>query len=222
MKILVTGGAGYIGATLIPLLLRQRHEVAVFDSLRYGIGPILPFFRLPGFSFLRGDIRDKQALGDFARQADVMVHLAAIVGYPACAREPDEARSINVEGTRNVASMAGRNRPLVFASTSSCYGLVKDPCCTEETPLRPLTLYGKSKAEGEAIIRDQCHAVVYRISTAYGLSPRLRLDLLVNNFTYQALHQRRMRVYEGHARRGFIHVADISAPLSWPWKTTEK
>lgn len=213
MNVFVTGGAGYLGTTLVPLLLDQGHSVVVFDSLKCGLGPILPFFRRPGFSFIRGDVRDQKSLDDAARDADALVHLAAVVGYPACARSPDEARSVNVDGTQNVAAAAGRERPVVFASTSSCYGAVKDSLCTEETPLRPLSLYGETKVQSEEIVQSQCSAAVYRIATAYGLSPRLRLDLLINDFVYRALHERQLRVYEGHYRRSFIHVYDIARAI---------
>jgi nucleoside-diphosphate-sugar epimerase len=210
MKLLVTGGAGYIGSTLVPMLLERGFHVAVLDALRHGIGPILPLFRDPRFSFARGDVRDRQALAEFARDADAFVHLAAISGYPACEQAPEEARSTNVEGTRNVAAVAGRGRPVVFASTSSCYGAASDAGCTEETPLRPVSLYGQTKAEAEAVILHKCDAVVLRLATGYGISPRLRLDLLVNDFVYRALHDRRLTVYEGHFRRSFLHVRDIA------------
>jgi nucleoside-diphosphate-sugar epimerase len=213
MQVLITGGAGYVGTTLVGLLLERGHSVVVFDSLVNGIGPILPFFRQPGFSFVRGDIRDRSALVKAVRGADAVVHLAAIVGYPACCRVPDEARSVNVEGTRNVAAATGRDCPLVFASTSSCYGVVEDSLCTEDTPLKPVSLYGETKVQGEEIVRAGCAAVVYRIATAYGLSPRLRLDLLINDFVHVALHQRRLRVYEGHYRRSFIHVWDVARAI---------
>lgn len=213
MKILVTGGAGYIGATLAPMLLQSGHAVTVVDSLRFGIEPILPLFRHPRFSFARLDIRDRGALADLAQSADAFVHLAAIVGYPACAHTPNEARSVNVEGSRNVASVAGRGRPLVFTSTSSCYGAVSDAICTENTPLRPLSLYATSKAEAEAVLLDRCDATVYRVATAFGLSPRLRLDLLVNDFVYRALHEHRLTVYESHFRRSFLHVHDVARAI---------
>jgi nucleoside-diphosphate-sugar epimerase len=213
MNVFVTGGAGYLGTTLVPLLLDQGHTVVVFDSLKYGLGPILPFFRRPGFSFVRGDVRDQKSLNDAARGADALVHLAAIVGYPACSRSPDEARSVNVDGTQNLAAAAGRDRPVVFASTSSCYGAVRDSLCTEDTPLRPLSLYGETKVQSEEIVQAKCRAVVYRVATAYGLSPRLRLDLLINDFVYRALHEHQLRVYEGHYRRSFIHVHDIARSI---------
>ncbi len=213
MNILVTGGAGYIGTTLVPLLLDEGHHVTVLDALRFGIGPILPWFRHPRFSFARVDIRDRPALAAHARTAEAFVHLAAIVGYPACARAPAEAQTINVEGSGNVAAVAGRDRPVVLASTGSCYGDVGEAVCTEDTPLRPLSLYGQTKSQAEALILSQCNAVVYRLATAYGVSPRLRLDLLVNDFVYRALHERRLTVYEGRHRRSFLHVHDVARAI---------
>lgn len=213
MKILVTGGAGYIGTTLVPMLLEQGHDVRVLDSLLFGIGPILSMFQHPRFSFARVDIRDRESLDGHARWSDALVHLAAVVGYPACAQAPEEAIAINVEGTRNVAAVAGRGRPVVFASTGSCYGDVCDAICTEDTPLRPVSLYARTKAQAEVIMRDQCDAIVCRLATAYGVSSRMRLDLLVNDFVYRAIHDRRLTVYEGDHRRSFIHVHDVARAI---------
>lgn len=213
MKILVTGGAGYLGTTLVPLLLAGGHSVTVLDSLRFGIGPLVPLFRHPHFSFARVDIRDRNAIGEHARRADAIVHLAAIVGYPACAETPDDAQSTNVDGTRNIAEAAGRGRTVVLASTSSCYGEVADAICTEDTPLRPVSLYGHTKVEAESIVLGQCDAVVLRLATVYGISPRLRLDTMVNDFTYRAVRDRRLMVYESGHRRSFIHVSDVARAI---------
>jgi nucleoside-diphosphate-sugar epimerase len=213
MKILVTGGAGYIGTTLVPLLLERGHRVTVLDSLRFGIGPLLPLFRHPRFAFVRADVRDRGALAEHARGADAFVHLAAIVGYPACAQAPDEATAINVEGSANLAAAVGRGRPVVLTSTGSCYGAVSDAVCTEDTPLRPLTLYSQTKARAETLLLDGCEAIVCRLATAFGLSPRLRLDLLVNDFVYRAVHERRLIVYQGQHRRTFLHVSDAARAI---------
>ena len=213
MRILVTGGAGYLGTTLVPMLLERGHEVVVFDSLRFGVQPVIPLFRNPRFSLVRGDIRDRRSLEAPVRSADAIVHLAAIVGYPACAAAPREAREVNVDGTRNLAAVAGRERPVVYASSSSCYGAVPEGTCDEETPLRPISLYATTKAQCETILLEACDAIVYRIATMYGLSPRLRLDLLINDFVHQALHERRLTVYQGSARRTFIHVADAARAI---------
>jgi nucleoside-diphosphate-sugar epimerase len=209
MKIFVTGGAGYLGTTLVPRLLEAGHEVCVFDCLKHGIEPLLPCFRNRNFAMVRGDIRDRALLEQSARDCDGFIHLAAISGYPACARSPEEATGVNVEGSRNVAVVAGRRRPVVFASTSSCYGSATTSLCTEDEPLRPVSLYGESKAEAESILLGECGAVVYRLATVYGVSPRMRLDLLVNDFVNRALHEGRLDVYERHARRSFVHVADV-------------
>jgi len=213
MKILVTGGAGYIGTTLVPLLLEHGHRVTVLDSLRFGIGPLLPMFRHPHFAFARADIRDRQSLAEHARAADAFVHLAAIVGYPACAQDPAEATAINVEGSANLAAVVGRGRPVVLASSGSCYGAVSGAVCTEDTPLRPLSLYGQTKAQAETLLLDQCETIVYRLATAFGLSPRLRIDLLDNDFVYRALHEHRLTVYEGQHRRSFLHVYDVARAI---------
>ena len=222
MKVLVTGGAGYLGSALVPLLLDNGHSVIVFDLLKNGAAPILPFFRRPGFSFVRGDIRSCMTLSNAAAEADVLVHLAAVVGYPACAGSPLEAEEINVAGTRNVVSVAGRDRPVVFASTSSCYGRVLGDLCTEDTPLRPLSVYGRTKAQAEKIVLESSNSIVCRIATTYGVSPRMRLDLLVNDFVHRALHERRLRVYQGHFRRSFIHVSDAARALAFAVEKLEK
>jgi len=213
MKILVTGGAGYIGTTLVPMLLDIGHEVVVFDSLRFGVQPLLPFLRNPRLSLQRAEIRDRPVLKEAARDADAVVHLAAVVGHPACTATPDDAQTINVEGTLNLATIVGRGRPIIFASTSSCYGSVPEGTCDEDTPLRPGSLYGTTKAQAETILRDTSDAIVYRIATAYGLSPRLRLDLLVNNFVHRALHEHRIVLYQSTARRSFIHVQDVARAI---------
>jgi nucleoside-diphosphate-sugar epimerase len=222
MRVLVTGGAGYLGTTLVPMLLERGHEVVVFDSLRFGLQPVIPFFRDPRFSLVRGDMRDRRSLEAAARNADAIVHLAAIVGYPACAAAPQETREVNVDGTRNLAAVAGRERPVVFASTSSCYGAVPEGTCDEETPLRPVSLYAATKAQCESILRETCDAIVYRIATMYGLSPRMRLDLLINDFVYQTLHERRLTVYQGRARRTFLHVADAARAIVLALEQTER
>lgn len=213
MNVLIAGGAGYIGTTLVPLLLERGHTVTVLDTLLFGIEPIVPLFRHPRFTFARVDIRDRDALNESSRSADAFVHLAAIVGYPACAAKPDAARSTNVDGVQNLAAVAGRGRPVVFASTSSCYGEASGAVCTEETPLRPASLYGQTKAEAESILLDRCDTIVYRLATVFGVSPRLRLDTMVNDFTYRAIHQRRLDVYEPGHRRSFLHVLDVARAI---------
>jgi nucleoside-diphosphate-sugar epimerase len=210
LAILVTGGAGYIGTTLVPMLLERRYEVTVIDKLLFGGIPIIPFFQYPNFHFIKGDIRDKVLMQQAVKGKDVIVHLAAIVGFPACAANPDLAESVNVGGTRTLAQVVSRDQYILFGSTGSNYGAVLNGFCTEETPLRPLTLYGTTKTEAEQIILEETTSTAYRFATAFGVSPRLRLDLLINDFTHQALRQKSLVVYEASYMRTFIHVRDMA------------
>ena len=208
MQILITGGAGYVGTSLIPLLLAAGHRVRVFDLLLWGGDPILPFFRHANFEFVAGDIRDRDALRKAAQDADVVVHLAAIVGYPACRKDPKLAETVNVDGTRNVIELSRPDAFILFGSNGSNYGSVEE-ICTEDTPLNPLSLYGQTKTLAEKMLLDSGRATAYRFATAFGVSPRLRLDLLVNDFTYRGLSQGYLVVYEKHFMRTFIHVHDM-------------
>ena len=212
MKITITGGAGYIGSMLIPMLLEQGHQVHVVDNLFFGGQTLLPYFINPNFSFVNVDVRDKPALRRELQDADAIVHLAALVGYPLCKKMPREAQEVNVDGTRNLLECAPRSARLVYASTGSNYGEVEG-ICTESTPLNPLSLYGRTKTEAEAMMLDAANSVSLRFATAFGIAPRLRLDLLINDFAWQAIHQKYLVVYEKHFRRTFIHVHDIARAI---------
>lgn len=208
MNILVTGGAGYIGTLLIPMLLEKGHKVTLLDNFLWGVQPILSFAAHKNFDIVSGDVRDENLVREQIKNKDMVIHLAAIVGYPACAKDPARAISTNVNGTKNVASNITKSQRLIFASTGSTYGKV-DGVCTEDTPIAPLTLYGSTKSEAEKISLD-AGGVALRFATVFGISPRLRLDLLVNDFTYQALHNKQIVLYEGHFRRTFLHSKDCA------------
>jgi nucleoside-diphosphate-sugar epimerase len=210
MKILLTGGAGYIGCVLTPILLENGHSVRVLDNLMYGGVGLMTHFRNPQFELVCGDIRDPRTVDGAMEGCDAVIHLAAIVGFPACRKNPELAEGVNVGGTKVIATAAGRDRLVMFGSTGSNYGALVDEICTEETPLNPLSLYGKTKTAAERHLMENCNTIAYRFATGFGLSPRPRLDLLVNDFVYTALKQRYLVIYESHFMRTFIHVCDIA------------
>lgn len=212
MKLLVTGGAGFIGSVLTPMLLDAGHEVTVVDVLRSGGQGLLGCFHNPRFRFVRGDVRDRTAMAPLIAGADIVVHLAAIVGFPACRKYPDLARETNILGTRTVVEALRSDQALIYASSGSNYGIV-EKLCTEHSPLNPTSLYAYTKTEGEKICLQHPRATALRLATAFGVSPRMRLDLLINNFVYQAIINKQLIVYERHFRRTFIGVRDIARAI---------
>lgn len=210
MRVLVTGGAGYVGCTLTPRLLEEGHEAVIFDNLLYGGRGLLPFFAHPRFRFIKGDVRDQAALREAVKDVDAIIHLAAIVGYPACKKDPRMAEDVNIGGTRNLLAVRSKSQPILYASTGSNYGAYRGGLCTEETPLNPVSLYGVSKTEAEKNILAAGNAVSFRFATAFGVSNRMRLDLLINDFVYRALKERSLILYEKEFKRTFIHVRDMA------------
>ena len=208
-EILITGGAGFYGSIVTRRLLAAGHKVHVVDNLMYGPLPLMELFVNPNFTFTRGDVLDREMMKRLCDGKDIVVHLAALVGYPLCKKEPERARQVNVGGTSSVIAALDRHTKLIYASTGSNYGEVEG-ICTEETPLNPLSLYGETKTEAEYMCMGRGNCVSYRFATAFGLSPRLRLDLMINDFTYQALVNRYLVVYEKHFRRTFIHIQDMA------------
>jgi nucleoside-diphosphate-sugar epimerase len=223
MKVFITGGAGYIGTTLIPLLLEKNYEVTVYDSLMFNNGDkLIPYIGKTKFNFIEGDIRDKDKLSKHIKNHDVVIHLAALVGFPIC-REKGELESyeVNVIGTKNVIESMDENQYLLFGSTGSNYGEVVG-ICTEETPLNPLSIYGRTKTEAENLVLKRKNSTAFRFATAFGVSPRLRLDLLINDLTYKAIKEGYGVIYESHFLRTFIHVKDITRVFLFGIENKEK
>ncbi len=210
MRILVTGGAGYVGSTLVPMLLDQGHSVRVFDMLKFGGHGLLPCCRHTSLELIKGDVTDAAAVKAALVDIDAVIHLAAIVGYPACKKEPQLAQSTNVDGTRTLLELRKPDQKVIFASTGSIYGSIPDYICNEDTPRSPITLYGETKATAEQMVLDAGNSVAYRYATAFGVSNRMRLDLMPNDFTYQAVKTRNLIVYEGGFKRTFVHVRDMA------------
>jgi len=220
-KILVTGGAGYVGSVFVPLLLELGYEVKVYDSLMYGIDGLFGSFLHNRFEFIKGDIRDKQKLKKIINDCDAVIHLAALVGYPICKRDRKEAESVNVGGIKTLIEVIDKEIPIIFASTGSCYGNLEG-VCREELPLKPLTIYGETKAQAEFELQKRGSFVIYRFATGYGISPRLRLDLLINDFVYKAVKEKNLIIYEKHYRRTFIHVFDMARAFIFALENYEK
>jgi nucleoside-diphosphate-sugar epimerase len=211
-NILVTGGAGYVGACLVPMLLQRGYRVRVLDSLMYGGKALLPCFASDDFEFIKGDVRKIEDVRTALQDMDAIIHLAAIVGFPACKKNPQLAEEINHQATVLLEGLR-HDRPLIFASTGSNYGALVGEVCNEESPLNPLTIYGSTKTAAEQYLLKRGNVVVYRYATAYGVSFRLRLDLLINDFVYQAVKNRNLIIYESSFKRTFINVRDIAESL---------
>lgn len=211
MKVLVTGGAGYVGSVLVEKLLKKGFKVCVVDNLMYDNGfTLIPFFNTPKFQFIKGDVRDKPLMKNLVHNFEFVIHLAAIVGFPACRKNPQLAREVNVHSTKHISSLLSSDQGVVYASTGSNYGIIENQICTEETPLNPISLYGKTKTKAEEIFLNENGAVAYRFATAFGLSPRMRLDLLINDFVYQAINNKTLVMFEKSFKRTFIHVNDMA------------
>ncbi|MFH1368240.1 MAG: SDR family oxidoreductase [Elusimicrobiota bacterium] len=210
-NILVTGGAGYIGSVMVPKLLSLGNKVTVLDNFMYKQNSLLDCCHYDDFSVVKGDVRDESMVKPLLKKADIIIPLAAIVGAPACNMDKTAARSINIDAVKLIAANSSKNQIIILPNTNSGYGIgQKDKFCTEETPLKPITLYGTTKIEAEKIVLDRGNSVSLRLATVFGTSPRMRIDLMVNDFVYRAMYDSFIVIFEGHFKRNFIHVRDVS------------
>jgi len=210
MKILITGGAGYIGSELVGFLLNSGHEVQVLDCLDYEPDSLLRYVGHERFDFEKLDIRRKDVLGPYLKQADVIIPLAALVGFPLCEQRKRDAIEINYEINKWIADTKRPEQILIYPCTNSGYGVSKDgSVCTEESPLNPVSLYGKTKVDAERIYHQTPGCCTLRLATVFGPSSRARTDLLVNNFVLKALRDRVLVLYECEFMRNYVHIWDI-------------
>lgn len=211
MKILVTGGAGYIGSVMVPELLKQGHEVTVIDSFMYNQSSLLECCSDNHFEIIRGDARDESLVAGKMKSADIVLPLACLVGAPLCEQKPLEAKSINYDAIKMLLELKSKDQRIVFPTTNSGYGIgEKGISCTEETPLRPVSLYGRLKVDIENELLSADNTITLRLATVFGVSPRMRMDLLVNDFTYRAVTDRFIVLFQAHFMRNYLHVRDVA------------
>jgi len=210
-KILVTGGAGYIGSIMVPELLKLGHKVTVLDNFMFGQNSLLECCAYENFDVFRGDARDEDILKPLLQKPDYIIPLAALVGAPLCNRDKIGTITTIRDAASSLVKLASKEQRIIIPTTNSGYGIgQKGVYCTEETPLKPISLYGKVKVEAEKIVLDRENSISFRLATVFGMSPRMRIDLLVNDFTYRAVKDRFVVIFEGHFKRNYIHIRDVS------------
>jgi nucleoside-diphosphate-sugar epimerase len=211
VKILVTCGAGYIGSILVPRLLKEGHAVTVLDTFQAGDTQLASCCEYSSFEPIRGDARDNGLIQKLMAKCDVVIPLAALVGAPLCKQDPIGATTTNRDAVISIVKNSSKDQIILYPTTNSGYGIgISGQFCTEETPLNPISLYGSTKVEAEQAVLENGNGVTLRLATVFGMSPRMRLDLLVNDFTWRAVNDRALVVFEGHFKRNYIHLRDVA------------
>lgn len=212
MKVLVTGAAGYIGSVLVSELLNKGYEVVAVDNFLYGQNSLLDVCHYKTLRVVRGDARDEGLVAQYIRPVDVIIPLAAIVGAPACDKDPAVAKTTNLGAIELILRLRDNSQKIIFPNTNSGYGRGQGETvyCDEETPLDPISLYGKLKVEAEKMLLGAGNTISLRLATVFGISPRMRLDLLVNDFVYRAVHEGAVTLFEPHFKRNYIHIRDVA------------
>jgi nucleoside-diphosphate-sugar epimerase len=210
-KILVTGGAGYLGSVLVPKLLAAGHSVTVLDSFMFRQTSLADCCASEAFDVIRGDCRDERLLAELVAKHDTFIPLAALVGAPLCERDALGAVSTNRDAVRLLCRLVSPSQRVLMPVTNSGYGIGQpDISCTEESPLKPISLYGMSKVEAEQAVLERENSISFRLATVFGMAPRMRMDLLVNDFVYRAVTDRALVIFEGHFKRNYIHIRDVA------------
>ena len=209
--ILITGGAGYLGSVMAPMFLDAGYRVTVLDTFMFQQNSLAAVCHNEDFNLVRGDARDETLMTGLAGSADIVIPLAALVGAPMCNRDPLAAETINRDAVVMLTRILSKDQRILMPITNSGYGIGEaGKHCTEESPLRPISLYGRTKVDAEAAALDRGNAISFRLATVFGMAPRMRLDLLVNDFVYRAVNDRAVVLFEAHFKRNYIHVRDVA------------
>ena len=211
MKILVTGAAGYIGSILVPTLLKRGYEVIAIDNFMYNQASLLNCCCDEKLTIIRGDACDKELISRYLKNVSAIFPLACLSGAPLCSKDPVRAKAVNLDAIRMILELRSKDQVIIFPTTNSGYGIGRDGVyCTEETPLNPISLYGNLKLEAEKRILDAGNGITLRLATVFGISPRMRLDLLVNDFVYRAVTDRFVVLFQAHFKRNYIYIRDVA------------
>ena len=212
-----------MGSVIVERLLNVGHEVIVLDKLLFNQTSLLHYTSWPKFKFIYGDVRNEVLLEKLCKEADVIIPLAAIVGFPACAADPKLAKEINFQQIVNIVKFTKGKKKILYPNTNSGYGIVEGQMeCTEESPLTPISVYGQTKCEAENFLKTTTDAIIFRLATVFGVSSRMRTDLLVNDFTYKAITDKYIVVFEKSFKRNFIHVEDVASAFLFMLNHYEK
>jgi nucleoside-diphosphate-sugar epimerase len=210
-RILITGGAGYLGSVMVPYLLEAGHQVTVLDNFMYAQNSLAHVCHYPGFQVVRGDVRMEGVVKPLLAKADIVIPLAALVGAPICAKDPIGAQTINHDSVMMLFKNLSKDQRVLMPTTNSAYGSGDEHnFCTEESPLNPISKYAIDKVEIEKALMQHSNAISFRLATVFGMAPRMRIDLLVNDFTYRAVYDRFVVLFESSFKRNYIHIRDVS------------
>ena len=210
-NILVTGGAGYLGSIMVPALLKAGHKVTVLDNFRYGQNSLAHVCHNPNFNMIRGDIRTKDKIAPLLKGIEIIIPLAALVGAPLCDSSPIEAKAVNHDSMLTLFNLAGNDQHILMPTTNSAYGTGDESNhCNEKSELHPISSYAEEKVNVEIALMKRRNSISFRLATVFGMSPRMRIDLLVNDFTYRAVHDGFIILFESHFKRNFIHISDVT------------